>query len=374
MRVLLAVDKFKGTLRADEVAEVIAHGWNAIRPKDKLIPFPVSDGGDGFGEILGRIRGAKRYVQSIRDAAGRKIKSHWWLDRKTKVAVIESASSIGLALLPRGRFHPFELDTTGLGMVLNEVLRHSPKKILIGLGGSATNDGGFGMARALGWRFLDRQGRELKVWTELGVLSKIQVPEKTGLLPEVIIASDCKNPFLGPKGATRIYGPQKGLRPKDLPVADSKLASLAKVFQKQFGKNHHETEGAGAAGGLGFGILGFLNGRIVSGFKVFSDASGFSEAIKKSDLVISAEGSIDASSLMGKAVGEVLKSAKMNRKPVVLLGGRVALKTFPAQVLFARGLTDLTSVEQAMSTPRPYLKLLGSLAALDVSFKLDSEK
>lgn len=374
MRVLIAVDKFKGTLRADEVVKAVARGWRKIRPGDALVPFPVSDGGDGFGEILGAALGAGKYASTACDAARRKIRSHWWFDKKTGTAIVESASSIGLALLPRGRFHPFELDTFGLGLVLRDVLRHSPQKILIGLGGSATNDGGFGMARALGWKFLDRRGHELNAWTELGELIEIEAPKQDAALPEFVIASDCENPLLGPEGATSVYGPQKGLRKKDLAKAEANLARLAKVFQKQSGKQCHLKSGAGAAGGLGFGILGFLNGKVISGFKVFSEASNFQRALARSDLVISAEGSIDRSSLMGKAVGEVLKSSKRNRNPVVLLGGRASLEKFPAQVLFARGLTDLTNVKNAMKNPAPYLELLSSLAALEVSSKFDSEK
>ncbi|MBL8995025.1 MAG: glycerate kinase, partial [Spirochaetia bacterium] len=361
MRVLVAVDKFKGTLRADEVTLAISRGWQKIRPKDQLIPFPISDGGDGFGELLSGHLGAKAHGAATQNAAHQKIHSKWWVHRKTGTAIVESAGSIGLALLPRGRYHPFELDTFGLGLVLRDVMRHSPKKILIGLGGSATNDGGFGMARALGWEFLDSRNHALTSWTQLHSLEKILRPKRMMSLPEIVIASDCKNPLLGPGGATRIYGPQKGLRGNELSIGDGNLSVLAKKFSRDFGKNLHLSAGAGAAGGLGFGILAFLNGRIESGFDLFSRYSGFENALKQAALVISAEGSVDDSSRMGKAVGEVLGAAVKNRKPLVLFGGRVMLRKFPKHVVFAKGLTDLTSAEKAMGNPKPYLELLSSL-------------
>ena len=374
MRVLVAVDKFKGTLRADQVVEAVARGWKAIRPGDKLVPFPVSDGGDGFGHLLAGHLRARMFSSGTQNAAHQSIRSEWWLDKKTGTAIVESATSIGLALLPRGKFHPFRLDTYGLGLVLRDVLKHSPKKILIGLGGSATNDGGFGMACALGWKFIDRKNKVMSSWTQLRSLKNIISPSPDFGLPEIIIASDCKNPLLGIRGATRIYGPQKGLRGKDLESAEANLSVLAVAFSKQFKSKHHLAPGAGAAGGLGFGILSFLRGKIASGFDLFSECSGFATSLKNSDLIISAEGSVDESSLMGKAVGEVISTAVKNKKPVVLLGGRVTLKEFSSQVVFAKGLTDLTSSERAMKNPKPYLELLSSLAALEVSSKLDSAK
>src|SRR6266545_2142160 len=166
LKVLIAPDKFKGTLSAGEAATAIADGWRKVRPKDELDLLPISDGGDGFGEVISALLRAKPQTVKTEDAAHRPCEATWWWEAKTKTAIVESARVIGLAMLPPGKFHPFELDTFGLGAVLRAAQEKAAKQILIGIGGSATNDGGFGLARSLEWRFVDNHGHPVERWTE----------------------------------------------------------------------------------------------------------------------------------------------------------------------------------------------------------------
>src|SRR5437899_9266551 len=178
MRVLIVPDKFKGTLTAEQAAKAIAEGWRAERARDDLEILPMSDGGDGFGPVMARLMGAKTMGCHTIDAAHRSCNSKWWWEEKSKTAIIETAAVIGLAMLPRGKFHPFELDTYGVGALFAAAERRGAKSYLIGIGGSATNDGGFGLARALGWRFLNRQGQEISRWVELDALAEIRRPPR----------------------------------------------------------------------------------------------------------------------------------------------------------------------------------------------------
>src|SRR5688500_10722049 len=212
MRVLVVPDKFKGTLRADEAAQAIATGWRSTRPNDTLQLLPMSDGGDGFGPIIGGLLQASRQTAQTINAAHEPINAQWWWSENSRTAIVESANIIGLAMLPAGVFHPFELDTLGLGQLLLHISREHPGgNLIIGIGGSGTNDAGFGLARGLGFRFFDLTGFCLERWLALPSLSQIEHPEKGTSFSKVTIACDVQNPLLGPNGASRIYGPQKGL-------------------------------------------------------------------------------------------------------------------------------------------------------------------
>ena len=282
MRILIIPDKFKGTLTANAAAEAIARGWRKARPRDAIELFPMSDGGDGFGEMMGNLLHAKIQKVKTVDAAHRRCTAQWWWVPKTKIAVIESANVIGLAKLPPGKFHPFELDTFGLGAVIRAAADKGAKRCIVGIGGSATNDGGFGLARALGWKFWNRNDEAIEKWTELHRLARISAPARWREFRELVVAVDVQNRLLGARGATRVYGPQKGLRASELREAEKNLRRLAVVAgQNRFGvpalagtdpfKVELQTiPGAGAAGGLGFGFLAFLDARIEPGFGLFA--------------------------------------------------------------------------------------------------------
>src|SRR6266536_891198 len=194
MRVLIIPDKFKGTLTAETAAEAIARGWHSARPQDQLDLLPMSDGGDGFGEVISGLLKAK--VQTVRTvaAAHRHCSAKWWWEPDAKTAIVESATVIGLAMLPPEQFHPFELDTFGLAAVLRAAAAKGARRCLIGIGGSATNDGGFGLARGLGWRFLDRNGHLIEQWTGLRELGQIRPPRRRRWFAELVVAVDVANP------------------------------------------------------------------------------------------------------------------------------------------------------------------------------------
>jgi glycerate kinase len=266
MKVLIVPDKFKGTLTAHQAAEAIAQGWRITRPSDHLELLPMTDGGDGFGEILGHLLQAERQEWRTVNAAHEPIEGEWWWSESSQTATVESAKVIGLAMLPPGKFHPFQLDTRGLGQLLRHIAAVHPRaKLLIGIGGSATNDAGFGMALGVGYRF--RYGTNLCIerWPELDRLLRIEQPDSHAEFSHITIACDVQNPLLGPEGASRVYGPQKGLRPEDFPIADRCFERLSEIAKRDLNRDYAAEPGTGAAGGLGYGLRAFLEGEFKPG-------------------------------------------------------------------------------------------------------------
>jgi glycerate kinase len=361
-QVLIAPDKFKGTLSACETAQAIARGWQRARPDDACELLPISDGGDGFGAVMSAALDAKSQQIKTVDAAHRSCCSTWWWKAKTKTAIIESAQVIGLAMLPPGRFHPFELDTFGLGAVLLAAQRRGAKQTIVGIGGSATNDGGFGVARALGWEFFDRAGKQIEQWTRLHTLASVRRPQPS-LFGKVIVAVDVQNVLLGGRGATRVYGPQKGLTARNFPHAERCLRRLAEVMQRQLRRDFSKTPGAGAAGGLGFGLLAFCNARLQPGFALFAQHVQLAKQLRRKDLVITGEGAIDASSAMGKGVGQLARECRRLGIPCIGLAGKVVgsreLKSLFDQT---HGLTDVTTDTQAKARAAFWLERLAARA------------
>jgi glycerate kinase len=367
LRVLIAPDKFKGTLTAAAAAEAMARGWRQARPSDVIERLPISDGGDGFGEILSCCLGAKARTLKTRDAAGRAITAHWWWEPRTRTAIIESARIIGLALLPPGHYHPFALDTSGLGAVIRAAAGHGARHGIIGIGGSATNDGGFGLARALGWQFLDAHGRAIEPWPRLADLTRIIPPKKRRWFPRLTVAVDVQNRLLGAQGCTRIYGPQKGLRPEDFPAAEAALRRLAKVVRQQLGLATGLQPGSGAAGGLGFGLMAFLGAQMQPGFGLLARHAQLPRRLKTVKLVVTGEGALDASSMMGKGVGELAQLCRHQGVPCLGLAGVV--KPSPRlRRLFARtgALVDLTSLADAQAHAAGWLEKLACAMAAGV--------
>ena len=368
-RVLVAPDKFKGTLTAVQAAAAIAEGWHATRPDDAIELLPISDGGDGFGELLGRQLNAERKTVATIDAAHWPLTAGWWWEPNRRLAIVESAQVIGLAMLPPGQFHPFQLDTFGLGAVFRAVAEQPPRRCLVGIGGSATNDAGFGLAQALGWRFLDIAGAEIMRWTELHRLARVVPPAKKLRLGTLVVAVDVQNRLLGPRGASRIYGPQKGLRPEDMPGAERALRRLAAVFRTQTGgrANPAAEPGTGAAGGLGFGLLVFAGARLESGFGIFARETRLARRVQGAELVITGEGAIDRTTLtMGKGVGELARLCRRARVSCLGLGGVVceperARRVFSAVAGIAPKLAD---VEAAKAHAAHWLRELARRSAL----------
>lgn len=363
MRILVVPDKFKGTLTAQQAARAIAEGWKISRPQDTLELLPMSDGGDGFGTIMGDLLGAELRSAHTLNAAHEPIEASWWWSEREQTAVVESASIIGLAMLPAARRHPLALDTLGLGQLLVEIFTNYPgARLLIGIGGSATNDAGFGMARGLGFQFEDEEKRAILNWPELRCLRTIRKPARS-FFSEVIVACDVQNPLMGPQGASRIYGPQKGLRQDDFSIADVAFGTLAERVRAQFGKDCSDNPGAGAAGGLGYGLKVFLEGVFRPGFDIFCAAAHLREKISGADLVITGEGAIDRQTAMGKGTGAVASLAKLQRKRCIALAGHVDDDVKGGLFDLARGMTQLTSPEEAKREAGKWLSHLSAEVA-----------
>ncbi|MBL9129211.1 MAG: glycerate kinase [Verrucomicrobiales bacterium] len=363
MRVLIAPDQFKGTLAADAVARAIAAGWRSVRPSDSLTLVPMSDGGDGFGAVLGKLIGARTLSLPTTNAACRPHRARWWWVDSSRTAILEAAQSNGLALLPKGLHHPFALDTFGVARLVLFALRKGAKRCVVGVGGSATNDGGFGLARGLGWTFHDRAGNPIHEWTELRRLHRLTPPAKPLPACRFVVATDVENPLLGKHGATRVYGPQKGLTPADFPVAEAALRRLAAVVRRQLGFDS-SSPGAGAAGGLGFGFMAFLGAERRLGFDIFAEHARLDARIRDADVVVTGEGAFDFQSVMGKGVGQCIHRARRAGRPVVVLAGRVADDARAAEgVRWLEGLCDITSTRQAMERTAAWLRRLAARAA-----------
>jgi glycerate kinase len=369
LRVLVAPDKFKGSLTALQVAEAIARGWRKSRRHDTLTLLPMSDGGDGFGTVLGGTLGAKlKHLRTI-NAAHRPHKAPWLWAAESKTAIVESAKVIGLSLLPKGEYHPFELDSQGLGEVLLDAARQGATRCVVGLGGSATNDAGFGMARALGWRFLAKDGKELTEWRDLTRLSSVMPPKKRKLFRQITVAVDVQNPLLGARGCSRVYGPQKGLRPSDFPACDAAMERLVAVLKQEHGLDFSKTPGAGAAGGLGFGLMTFLGAKPESGFELIARNCDLRKHLAKADLVITGEGALDRSTTMGKGVGELARLARQNKLPCIGFAGYLDdVPSVRRAFDLACGLTPgFVTKTEAFAQPELHLARLAEKVAHEIS-------
>jgi len=361
-KILIAPDKFKGTLTAWQAAKAISRGWKTARPEDKLTQLPISDGGDGFGQLMANALHASPITIVSKDAAGNKIEVSIW-QTNDRVTLIESANLIGLSMLPKEQRNPFTVDSTGLGLALQSDAAQDSSHCYIGIGGSATNDGGFGMANALGWSFLDKDRQPISSWPDLAQLESIKPPDIQLSFP-LTTAVDVQNPLLGPNGCTRTYGPQKGLREEDIPKAEAALTRLAEVWEAQAGEDAATLPGAGAAGGLGFGLYCFGGAEIRSGFEIYAEAAGLPAKLAEADMVVTGEGTMDRQTVMGKGVGELAKMARENDCRCLGLAGKVEDRPgLTEHMEDCRALTDLTSLVEAQSNAAQWLEKLAREAA-----------
>ncbi len=324
MKILIAPDKFKGTLDAREVAQNIAKGLRDVLSDADIEIIPMADGGEGTAEAICDARGCSWVQCKAHDPLGREIYARYgWIDQE-KLAVTEMSEAAGMRRLSESERDPIRATTFGVGEMLLDATKRGASEIVIGLGGSATNDGGFGMARALGFRFLGAGDREIKRVVELALLERIQRPKGREELKRrrIIAAVDVKNPLLGENGATQVFGPQKGASKSDLDNLERALTRLADVVATEFGFDYRDEAGAGAAGGLGFGLLSFCDATIRPGFQVVAEAVGLELKMKDVDVVITGEGSLDRQTLEGKTPVGVARLARKFGKPVFAFVGR----------------------------------------------------
>ncbi len=325
MRILIAPDKFKGTLSAREVGEAIAAGLRENLADAKIDIVPVADGGEGTAEVISQALGASWMKCRAHDPLGREIEARYgWIEER-KLAVMEMSEAAGMRRLQPNEYDPDRASTFGVGEMILDATKRGAREIIIGLGGSATNDGGYGMARALGFRFLGNDSRELEcnMHSSLEELARIEKPRELKL-PRIIAAVDVKNPLLGENGATRVFGLQKGVTPDNIGPLESALKRLADVVAEQFGFDYRNESGAGAAGGLGFGLMSFCGAKIRPGFDVVAEAVGLETKMKDVDLVITGEGSLDRQTLEGKTPAGVARLARKLGKRVFAFVGRAS--------------------------------------------------
>ena len=326
VRILIAPDKFKGALNAREVAQNIAKGLLDVLPDAQIEVVPMADGGEGTAEAICDARGCSWLECKAHDPLGREIDARYgWIDQE-KLAVMEMSEAAGMRRLSENERDPIGATTFGVGEMILDATKRGANEIIIGLGGSATNDGGFGMARALGFRFFGIGDREIKEVAELALLKRIERPKAREELkrPRIVAVVDVKNPLLGENGATQVFGPQKGASKSDIDNLERALTKLADVVATEFGFDYRNETGAGAAGGLGFGLLSFCGATIRPGFEVVAEAVGLEPKMKDADLVITGEGSLDRQTLEGKTPVGVARLARKLGKPVFAIVGRAS--------------------------------------------------
>jgi glycerate kinase len=323
VKILIAPDKFKGSLSAREVAENIAKGLRDALPEATINIVPMADGGEGTAEVICDALGGSWVNCAAHDPISREIDARYGWIQKRKLAVMEMNEAAGMRRLSESERDPLRANTFGVGEMIFDASRRAAQKIIIGLGGSATNDGGFGMAGALGFRFFNDRGQEIERVVDLVELQRIKRKQALNL-PRIIAAADVRNPLLGENGATRVFGPQKGATADRIDILERALTKLAHVVSKDLKVNYRDELGAGAAGGLGFGLMSFCGAVIRSGFDVVAESVGLESKMKDVDIVITGEGSLDRQTLEGKTPAGVARLARKFGKRVFAIAGRAS--------------------------------------------------
>ncbi len=324
VQVVVAPDSYKGSVSAIGVADAMERGIHKVFPQATVRKIPIADGGEGTVEPMISATGGEIRYADVTGPLGDRIKAHWGILGDGKTAVIEMAAASGLPLVPKDKLDPRRATSYGTGELILAALDAGLRRMIIGIGGSATNDGGTGMARAFGIRFLDASGQELPPGG--GALAQLASIDMTGMDPrlaesELIVACDVDNPLCGPRGASAVFGPQKGATPEIVAELDGKLAHFASIAKQVTGRDVAEFPGAGAAGGLGAGLMFFTPAKLRPGVEIVLEAVGFAEVVKDARFVITGEGRTDFQTAYGKAPVGVAKVAKTFGVPVFCLSG-----------------------------------------------------
>jgi glycerate kinase len=328
MHILISPNAFKDSLKADEVAQAIKKGFLKSNLVCTCECFPIGDGGDGTASLLIERCNGTFVNTRVRDALGRKINTTYGLIDDGKTAVIEMANATGIRLLQQEELKPLSATSFGTGEQIKLALGKGVNKIIIGMGGSATVDGGVGILKALGVRFLDEEGDELLILPEdLVNLTSIDVSglDERVLNCEVVVLCDVENPLLGKQGAAAVFGPQKGASSDDIEKLNKSLLKLSKIILKATGKDISQLKHGGSAGGAAAGLYALLNAQLVNGIDYFLDFTSFNASLENADLLITGEGSIDEQTLQGKGPFGVAYRAKLKSLPVIAFAGNVPL-------------------------------------------------
>jgi len=326
MRIIVAPNAFKGSLTAVQAAEAMRAGILAADPGCRVTAVPVADGGDGLVEVMLEGMGGQAVETTVTGPRFEAVTAPFCLVSAENLAVVEMARASGLALLPASQHDPMETTTYGTGELILSAMEYGARRIIVGIGGSATCDGGIGMAAALGYRFLNADGEAVRpVGGELHAIATIDrsgVDARIAGL-DVAAACDVTNPLTGPEGAARVYGPQKGATPEAVDRLDDGLAHLARVIRRDLGVDILELPGSGAAGGLGGGLRAFLNAELKTGIDLVLDVVGLERHLTGADLVITAEGQIDGQTRFNKAPAGVARMARRAGVPCIAVCGAV---------------------------------------------------
>jgi glycerate 2-kinase len=344
MKVVIAPDSFKGSLSAKGVAEAVEKGLLKVDKDLSIIKVPMADGGEGTAESLVDATGGKMIRVRVRDPISREIEAFYGILGDGQTAVIEMAAASGLPLLSPAERNPLVTTTYGTGELILSAIEMGCKKIILGLGGSATNDGGTGMARALGVKFLD--GRGIEIDCTGGGLDRLTTIDCSGMHPKIhtvqfVAACDVDNPLCGENGASKVFGPQKGATKEMAETLDQNLLHYGKLLEACMQKEIVQVPGSGAAGGLGAGVLAFLNAELKRGIEIVIEATQLEETLKDVDLVITGEGMIDFQTAFGKTPQGVANLAKKYQIPVIVIAGAIGRD---AHTLYDKGIDSIFSI------------------------------
>jgi glycerate kinase len=360
MKIIVCPDSFKGSCSAVEVAAAIARGAKRVVPDADIVCLPLADGGEGTVQAL-CARDGVLYEQQVCGPLMRPVTACWGMAHG-RIAIVEMAAASGLERLEPEEFNPLHTTTFGTGELVCHALEHEPSLLILGIGGSSTNDGGTGMAQALGYRFYDNLGNILPDGLSGGRLKDISRIDAGNIDPrihetEIDAACDVTNPLCGPQGAAFTYAPQKGAGPDDVIMLDEGLAHLADVIERDLGMDIRTVPGSGAAGGLGAGALAFLGARFRSGIELVLETAGFEEHLAGADLVITGEGKIDYHTAMGKVLSGVLQKADRAGVKTIALAGFVDESNTMECDCFGI-VNEGTPTEEAMARPEHYIEQL----------------
>ena len=350
MKFVIAPDKYKGSLSGFQFCDAVEEGLRMALMEVEIVKKPLADGGDGTIDVVKHYINGEKVFLEVNDPLFRKVKASYLYAPKNKIAYIEMAEASGLKLLKEAERNCMETSTFGTGELIADAIGRGAEEIILGIGGSATNDGGMGMAEALGYSFLDDNGEELKpIGKNLTAVKHIDATQANPKLSTVAfkVASDVTNPFFGPQGAAKIYAEQKGASQEEIEKLDEGLVNFARLILHKYGIDLQETPGSGAAGGIGGGAIAFLDAELTSGINLIMELANFDDAIKGANWIITGEGQLDEQTLSGKTIDGVISAAQKYTIPVAAFCGSVNL-TVQLQKEF--GLAYVTSILRGVST------------------------